>query len=82
MLYLQSGLVTGPVVVAIRPQLSTGGVELILGNDLAGGRAFPAPIVVDRPTGSVVEHYQSADLSSRLPSLSCLYCDSYPVKKV
>lgn len=35
--YLQSGLVTGPVTVAIRPELPVEGVDMILGYDLAGG---------------------------------------------
>ena len=51
-MYLQSGLVTGPVTVAIRPELPVEGVDMILGNDLAGGEVFPTPIVVNNPVGS------------------------------
>ena len=50
--YLQSGLVTGLVTVAIRPELPLEGVDMILGNDLAGGEVFPTPIVVNNPVGS------------------------------
>ena len=50
--YLQSGLVTGLVTVAIRPDLPLEGVDMILGNDLAGGEVFPTPIVVNNPVGS------------------------------
>ena len=50
--YLQSGLVTGPVAVAIRPELPVEGVDMILGNDLADGKVFPTPIVVNNPVGS------------------------------
>ena len=34
--YLKCDLVTGPVIVGIRPSLPVQGVSLILGNDLAG----------------------------------------------
>ncbi|XP_035235565.1 uncharacterized protein LOC118206694 [Anguilla anguilla] len=51
---LKSDLVTGRVVVGVRPSLPVDGVSFILGNDLAGGRVLvnpevtPVPIV-DRP---------------------------------
>lgn len=51
--YLQFGLVTSPVAVAIRPQLPIE-VDMILGNDLAGGEVFPVPIVVDNPLYSMI----------------------------
>ena len=40
-IHLQSDLVSGPVVVAVRPSLPVKGVSLILGNDLAGGKVQP-----------------------------------------
>ena len=36
--HLKCGLVTGPVVVGVRPSLPVQGVSLVLGNDLAGGQ--------------------------------------------
>ena len=36
--HLKCGLVTGAVLVGVRPSLPVQGVSLILGNDLAGGQ--------------------------------------------
>ena len=41
-LVLHSDLVQGEVVVAVRPSLPVEGVDVILGNDLAGGRVWPS----------------------------------------
>jgi len=35
--------------LGVRAQLPIEGVGLILGNDIAGGKVFPQPIVVDKP---------------------------------
>ena len=35
--HIESDLVTGPVIVGIRPSLPIKGISMILGNDLAGG---------------------------------------------
>ena len=40
-IHLQSDLISGPVVVGVRPNLPVKGVSLILGNDLAGGKVQP-----------------------------------------
>ncbi|RXN22785.1 Retrovirus-related Pol poly from transposon [Labeo rohita] len=45
--HLKSDLVNGSVHLGVREQLPFDGVGLILGNDLAGGRVFPRPIVVN-----------------------------------
>ena len=45
-IFLQSELVSGPVIVGIRPTLPVEGISLILGNDLAGGRVQPDPQVI------------------------------------
>ena len=37
-IHLQSDLISGPVVVGIKPSLQVNGVSVILGNDLAGGK--------------------------------------------
>ena len=47
--YLHSDLITGPVVVGIRPTLPLKGVSFVLGNDLAGGKVKPDPWVVEHP---------------------------------
>ncbi|KAI2661490.1 Retrovirus-related Pol polyprotein [Labeo rohita] len=44
--YLMSDLVTGLVTLGVCSQLPVDGVDLILGNDLAGGQVFPRPIVI------------------------------------
>ena len=50
---LTSDLVTGDdnkyVTVGIRPELPIKGVHMLLGNDLAGVKVFPDPIVVHQP---------------------------------
>ncbi|XP_061190377.1 uncharacterized protein LOC133198276 [Saccostrea echinata] len=47
---LKSDLVSGPVVVGVRPTLPVKGVSLLLGNDLAGGRVVPDPIICEKPS--------------------------------
>lgn len=47
--YLKSELVTGLVTLGVCSQLPVDGVDFILGNDLAGGKVFPRPIVVHEP---------------------------------
>ena len=39
-IHLECDLVTGPVIVGVRPSLPVQGVSLILGNDLAGKRVM------------------------------------------
>jgi hypothetical protein len=46
---LKSGLITGEVTVAVRPELPIKGVHMLLGNDLAGKKVFPDPIVIEKP---------------------------------
>ncbi|XP_027894500.1 uncharacterized protein LOC114157600 [Xiphophorus couchianus] len=53
-LTLTIGLVQGEVIMGVRPALPLEGVDVILGNDLAGGRVWtdcplPAPIVTSSP---------------------------------
>lgn len=47
-LYLRSGLITGPLTLAVCAQLPFEGVDLILGNDLAGD-VFTRPLVSSNP---------------------------------
>ena len=48
-IYLESDLVTGPVVVGVRPCFPIEGVSFLLGNDLAGGRVLVKPEVTVVP---------------------------------
>ncbi|KAL0153953.1 hypothetical protein M9458_050710 [Cirrhinus mrigala] len=67
--YLKSDIVSGLVNFAVREQLPVEGVDLILGNDLAGGIVFPTPIVTYMPKTS-----QNCDLAEKFPSVfpSCV----------
>ena len=47
--FLTSDLVSGPVTVGVRSSLPIDGVHFLLGNDLAGGKVVPSPVVTDRP---------------------------------
>lgn len=48
-LYLTSDLVTGPATLGVCSHLPVDGVDVILGNDLAGGDVFPRPLVISEP---------------------------------
>ena len=47
---LKSGLVSGLVTVGVRPKLPIEGVSMLLGNDLAGVKVIPDPIVTTEPS--------------------------------
>ena len=42
---LKSYLISGTVIVGVRPELPVKGVSMLLVNDLAGGKVLPQPIV-------------------------------------
>ncbi len=65
--YLQSDLFTGVAKLGVRSQLPVEGVGLILGNDVAGGKVFPQPIVVDKPDVSGL--YEPVDVGQQFPSV-------------
>ena len=46
---LKSDLISGTVTVGVRPELPIKGVSMLLGNDLAGGKVLPQPIVTRDP---------------------------------
>ncbi|XP_063408799.1 uncharacterized protein LOC134692279 [Mytilus trossulus] len=52
-IYLKSDLITGPVVVGVRPNLPVEGVTLLLGNDLARNKVVAEPIVTSEPVVDV-----------------------------
>lgn len=62
--YLKTDMVSGLVNLAVREQLPVEGVDLILGNDLAGGAVFPTPIVTLIPDNS-----QHIGLVQKFPSV-------------
>lgn len=47
---LTSGLVNGMVLVAVRKDLPVEGVDILLGNNLAGKRVWPPPVVNVTPS--------------------------------
>ena len=53
-IYLSSDLVTGPVIVGIRPSLPFKGVHLLLGYDLAGDKVVVNPLLTN--TSCVDQH--------------------------
>ena len=48
-IHVQSKLATGFRPVAVLPKLPVDGVYFIMGNDIAGGKVYPTPEVVDVP---------------------------------
>ena len=46
---LKSDLISDTVIVGVRPELPVKGVSMLLGNDLAGGKVLPQPIVTRDP---------------------------------
>ncbi|KAK0136901.1 hypothetical protein N1851_026923 [Merluccius polli] len=67
--YLSSTLVSGTVQVAVRDQLPVAGVDLILGNDLAGNKVFPtAPEVTENPTADLCVTSAAPDSPSVFPA--------------
>lgn len=50
---LSSKLASGKFKISVRPQLPIAGVDLILGNDLAGGKVFPSPEVIESPVADL-----------------------------
>ena len=47
--FLTSDLVSGPVIVGVCSSLPIDGVYFLLGNDLAGGKIVPSPVITDTP---------------------------------
>ena len=61
-IYLKSDLITGPVIVGVRPTMSVQGVSLLLGNDLAGGKVVADSIVCAKITSDVASGDEDDDL--------------------
>lgn len=47
--HVKSSLVTGFFAVAVRSRFPIDGVDFIMGNDIAGGKVYPVPEVIDVP---------------------------------
>ena len=65
---LKSDLVTGSVIVGIRPTLPVKGVSFLLGNDLAGSHVIADPHVIYRPSTCEGDTAADADLAELYPS--------------
>ena len=48
-IHLRSDLISCTVIVGVRPELQVKGVSMLLGDDLAGGKVLPQPIVTCDP---------------------------------
>ncbi|VDH97310.1 Hypothetical predicted protein [Mytilus galloprovincialis] len=59
---LLEDLITGPVVVGVRPNLPVEGVTLLLGNDLARNKVVAEPIVTSEPVVDVKSPEDDAEL--------------------
>ncbi|VDI24762.1 Hypothetical predicted protein [Mytilus galloprovincialis] len=59
---LLQDLITGPVVVGVRPNLPVEGVTLLLGNDLARNKVVAEPIVTSEPVVDVKSPEDDAEL--------------------
>ena len=60
---LSSEIASGSVVVGVRPSLPVQGIDLILGNDIAGGKVEANPCVCDVPDSS------RSDVNEDIPGL-------------
>ena len=65
---LNSLLVSGAVTVGIVAELPMRGISLLLGNDLAGGKVLPSPIVCDSPVEDSVTETLEKDIPRIFPS--------------
>ncbi|KAJ8031164.1 hypothetical protein HOLleu_27809 [Holothuria leucospilota] len=62
---LKSDLVSGSVIVGVRPTLPVKGVSLLLGNDLAGGKVVANAILTDEPC----DYNNTEQLEKEFPDL-------------
>ncbi|KAJ8019806.1 hypothetical protein HOLleu_41546 [Holothuria leucospilota] len=62
---LKSDLVSGSVIVGVRPTLPVKGVSLLLGNDLAGGKVVANAILTDKPC----DYNNTEQLEMEFPNL-------------
>ena len=63
--HICSSLINGFFKVAVRPALPINGVDIIVGNDLAGGKVMPVPEVLDSPDLNL----ESMSITQPLPEI-------------
>ena len=54
-IYVKSGIMTGFFTVGVRSCFPIDGIDLIMGNDIAGGKVYPVPEIVDFPIADADE---------------------------
>ena len=64
---LECGGVNGKVTVGVLHSIPCEGISLLLGNDLAGGKVHPAPVVCDTPL-TEIEHPKMCNVITRAAS--------------
>ncbi len=79
--FLKSDLVTGLVTLGVCLQLPVDGVDLILGNDLAGGQVFPRPLVVHEPSTTAISELDT-QFASVFPVCAVTRAQSQKVEDV
>ena len=65
---MSSDLVTGPLVIGIKPSLPFKGVHLLLGNNLAGDKVVVNPLVTDTPNIGQTEDPIEQEIPDLYPS--------------
>lgn len=69
-------LVSGTEQVGVKDQLPVTGVDLILGNEFAGGKMFPAtPEAAENPAADVFGHAPSGPVSLQFSMCGCSCTD-------
>ena len=48
--YLESDIISGQVIVGLRPSLPVSGISLLLGNDIAGDKVITNPLMINNPS--------------------------------
>ena len=66
--FLKSDLVSGPIIVGVRPTLPIEGVSLLLGNDLAGSRVNVNPCLSSVPCVSDSTNETSQEIPGLFPA--------------
>lgn len=68
-LQLSSRFVSGKFQIAVQPQLLMAGIDFMVGNDLANGKVFPSPEVIEKPITDVC--VSDTELFPLVPCMCC-----------
>jgi hypothetical protein len=79
-IYLKSDLITGPVIVGVRPTLPVQGLSLLLDNNLAGGKVVPDPIFCEKLTSNITFKAKDIFLDSSVGKAPELYMQGFLVR--